>query len=134
MDKRQIDWRSFLNKLVYCYGCGRFGLPRQGQRPRGWSLLYQPHQEGPPGLHVCSEGCANDVRAAIVKGPVTAPLRMASGVTMPSELRQMMLDEAVQFAIDSGRMDDLFLGALQAERDEGEDDGRDEGGGSDGSD
>jgi len=121
--ERQIDWRSFLDRLCYCHGCGRFGLPRDRQKPNGWTVLYQPHPEGPPGLLVCSGSCAAEVREAIGRGPVTAPLRMAAGVVMPMEMRQVMMDEAVQFAIDNGRMDDLFLGALQAKIDEADDGG-----------
>lgn len=115
MAERRIDWRAFLNKLIYCYGCGRFGMPRKGKLPRNWGTLYQPHPEGPPGLSVCSEKCKTDVQAALVKGPVTGPLRMASNVTMDSEMREQMMREATQFAIDEGRMDDLFQAALMEE-------------------
>lgn len=120
MTERQIDWRAFLNKLVYCYGCGRFGIPRQGKRPNGWSVLYQPHPEGPPGLNVCSAKCSDDVREALRKGPVTWPLKMASNVTMSTEMREQMVREAIQHAIDDGRMDDLFMSALQGAEEEHE--------------
>ena len=117
MVDRQIDWRAFLNKLIYCHGCGRFGMPRQGKRPRGWSVLYQPHPQGPPGLNVCSDKCKAEVQEALVKGPVTGPLRMGSNVTMSTEMRETMMTEAMQFAIDEGHADDLFLAAM---KDEGE--------------
>jgi hypothetical protein len=114
LSEREIDWRRFLDSLVFCYGCGRFGLPARGQpSPKGWTLLYQPHADAPSGLPVCSEQCVKDVRAALVAGPVTAPLRMATDVPMPAELRRMMLDEAMQHAIDGGRVDDLFLAAIE---------------------
>jgi hypothetical protein len=112
---RQIDWRGFLNKLIYCYGCGQFRMPRKGVRPKGWTMLYQPHAEGPPGLTVCSEGCADDVREAMERGPVEMPLRAATNITMSTEMRETMLEEAVQFGIDEGHMDDLFHAAMKEE-------------------
>lgn len=113
MPERQIDWRAFLNRLVYCYGCGRFGIPRNGQRPVGWNVLYQPYPQGPAGLNVCSSQCSDEVLAALRKGPVTWPLKMAGNVTMSAEMRQQMIQEAIQHAIDEGRMDDLFMDAIQ---------------------
>ena len=113
MADRQIDWRAFLNRLVYCYGCGRFGIPRNGQQPSGWNMLYQPHPQGPAGLNVCSTKCSDEVREALRKGPVTWPLKMSSNVAMTHEMRQQMIQEAIQHAIDEGRMDDLFMDALQ---------------------
>lgn len=123
MADRQIDWRAFLNRLTYCFGCGRFGMPRRGKHPRGWSVLYQPHPEGPPGLNVCSGPCAAKVREALAKGPLTGPLRMTTHVTMTSEMREQMMTEAMQHAIDEGLMDDLFLAALKDEVGEEGDDG-----------
>ena len=105
--------------LSYCYGCGRFGMPRNGERPKGWTMLYQPHHDGPPGLNVCSENCANDVRHAMETGPVEQPLKMATNVTMSTEMREAMLDEAVQHGIDEGRMDDLFMAAMKEEESDG---------------
>ena len=119
MTERQIDWRGFLNRLIYCYGCGRFGLPRRGgKKPDGWSVLYQPHPEGPPGLHVCSAKCKVEVQDALAQGPVVGPLRTASNVTMGTDMREQMMREAMQHAIDEGRMDDLFLEALKEETDD----------------
>lgn len=80
--------------------------------PQGWSVLYQPHPDAPAGLLVCSEQCASEVRIAMALGPVTAPLRMVTGMAMSAEMRSAMIDEAMQHAIDSGRLDDLFLAAL----------------------
>lgn len=91
---RKIDWRAYLNRLTYCYGCGKFGLPRKGKpRPMGWKLLYQPHDGAPPGLHVCSESCANQVREAMAKGPVHEPLQMGPPPMMDAGLRQQMMGE-----------------------------------------
>lgn len=78
-------------------------------------MLYQPHAQGPSGLNVCSPSCADDVRAAMTKGPLTGPLKMASGVAMGAEMKKAMMDEAMQYAIDNGRMDDRFLAALREE-------------------
>lgn len=110
---RELDWRGLLQRLQYCYGCGRFGLPRQGKLPAGWTTLYQPHPDAPPGLHVCSAACAGEVRAAMAKGPVLAPLRVQSTIPMSAEMRQAMMDEAMQHAIDKGRMDGELLDALK---------------------
>lgn len=114
---RQLDWRAFINKLVYCYGCGRFGLPERGKtRPRNWTLLYQPHPEGPPGLHACSNACADDVREAMSHGPVVKPLKMATNITMSSEMREQMMAEAVEFAsLEQGRLNELFEEATEVE-------------------
>lgn len=81
-------------------------------------MLYQPHPEGPPGLNVCSEKCKAELRVALAKGPVTSPLRVVSNVTMSAEMREQMMTEAVQHAIDEGLMDDLFLAAVKDEGDE----------------
>jgi hypothetical protein len=91
---RDIDWKAYLNRLVYCFGCGKFGLPRRGKpKPMGWKLLYQPHADARPGLHVCSESCANDVRDAMAKGPVNEPLKMGLPPMMDVELRHQMMQE-----------------------------------------
>jgi predicted RNA-binding Zn-ribbon protein involved in translation (DUF1610 family) len=91
---REIDWRAWLNRLKYCYGCGKFGIPRQGTgKPMGWRVLYQPHPDAPPGLHVCSESCADDVRDAMQKGPVTEPLKIGPPPMMDADLRRQMMDE-----------------------------------------
>lgn len=87
---REILWSDWLNKLVFCYGCGKFGLPRGAPPvPRGWKVLYQPHPDGPPGLHVCSDGCADRVRKAMARGPVLEPLEIASDFgMMPADVRE----------------------------------------------
>ena len=91
---RNIDWRAFLNRLTYCYGCGKFGLPRRGKpRPMGWKVLYQPHADAPAGLHVCTERCADDVRAAMASGPVTEPLKVGLPPMMDVDLRSRMQQE-----------------------------------------
>lgn len=118
MADRRIDWRAFLDRLKFCYGCGRFGLPTGNRVPANWKVLYQPHQDAPPALLVCSSACFEEVRGAIAKGPVRQPLRVATDVMMPAELRETMISEAMQHAIDSGRADDLFLAALDGD-DEG---------------
>jgi len=87
-------------------------LPVGNRLPARWTVLYQPHQDAPPALLVCSSACADEVRAALARGPVRQPLRVATGVMMPVELREAMIAEAMQHAIDSGRADDLFLAAL----------------------
>lgn len=88
------DWRSYLNTLVHCDGCGRFGLPtknRTGPRsPNGWKMIYQPHASAPPMLLACGDACAARVREAIAKGPVLEPLEFAHDVVMPAEVREAM--------------------------------------------
>lgn len=61
----------------------------------GWKLLYQPHPEGVPGLHVCSQDCNDAVRLAMMQGPVTSPLMMPEpgAIMLPAEVRQAMEDE-----------------------------------------
>jgi transcriptional regulator with XRE-family HTH domain len=86
---REIDWAMWLNKLVFCYGCGRFAMPVKGKPPRGWKMLYQPHPEGRPGLNVCSAKCGERVCEAMTKGPVTEPLEMRPP-PLPVELQQEM--------------------------------------------
>lgn len=96
MTERVIDWRAYLNKLVPCYGCGRLGLPAKNKTmPTGWKLLYQPHPEGVVGAHVCSKDCADVVRLAMIKGPVTQPLAMPEpgAIMLPAEIREAMEDE-----------------------------------------
>lgn len=112
--ERQLDWRAFVNRLIYCFGCGKFGLPRKGGAlPRGWSMLYQPHGEGPVGLHVCSEGCKAKVREAMTKGPVIEPLEMATNITMTVEMREQMMAEAMAHALqEEGLLDQVFGDAL----------------------
>ena len=112
--ERKLDWRAFVNRLIYCFGCGKFGLPRKGGvLPRGWSTLYQPHGDGPAGLHVCSDGCKGEVRRAMTEGPVTEPLSMATNVTMSAEMREQMMAEAMAHALqEEGVLDELFKDAL----------------------
>ena len=113
---RDLDWRSFLNRLVYCYGCGRFGVPASGKMPEGWSTLYQPHDEGPPALPVCGDACKSDVQEAIKKRPVLEPLRMAKDVMMPAEMRKTMMAEAMAHAMkEEGLLDQLFSEAVRGE-------------------
>ena len=126
MTERQLDWRKFLNRLMYCYGCGRFGLPRGNPpMPRGWGTLYQPHANAPPGLHYCREGCKEKLRVAMQEGPVLEPLEMASNVMMDSEMRDKMMVEAMEFAaLEEGRLDELFDKVrLEVVSDQGDDDG-----------
>lgn len=87
---REILWSAWLNKLAYCYGCGKFGLPRGSPPiPRGWTVLYQPHPDGPSGLHVCSGACADRVRAAMAVGAVMEPLEIATDFgMMPADVRE----------------------------------------------
>lgn len=117
MSERKIDWRAYLNKLVFCYGCGRFGMPRKGERkaepPPNWTVLYQPHQDAPAGLLVCSNACREKVQKAMAEGPVYEPLGMATNVMMTNEMREQMMTEAMQFAIDEGRLDELFLEVVE---------------------
>lgn len=91
---RDIDWKAYVNRLVYCYGCGRFGMPRKGGKPpMRWKILYQPHADAPPGLHVCSETCADEVRDAMSKGPVREPLKVGTAPMMDAELRHQMMEQ-----------------------------------------
>lgn len=94
MTGREFDPAMWLNELVFCYGCGRFSKPAKGKPPRGWKLLYQPYADGPPGLNVCSPACADRVREAMTKGPVTEPLEMRMPL-LPAEIRAQM-DDAVR--------------------------------------
>lgn len=125
MSERAIDWRAYLNKLVFCYSCGRFGMPRKGERkvdpPRGWTVLYQPHADTPAGLLVCSDTCREKVQAAIAEGPVYEPLEIAANVMMTPEMRDQMMEEAMLHAIEEGRLNDLFSEALE---EKGEGDGQ----------
>lgn len=112
--ERRLDWRAFLNRLVFCYSCGKFGLPRSGSSlPRGWSMLYQPHGAGPVGLQTCSDRCKSVVREAMKKGPVTEPLAMATNVTMTTEMREQMMAEAMAFVFrQEGVLDEAFVDAM----------------------
>ncbi len=106
---RELDWEGFLNKLVFCYGCGKFGVPRNNKpAPKGWKLLYQPHPDAPPGLHVCGEFCAARVRKAMAEGPVLEPLETGRAPMMDAEMRDHMLGAAMQHAIiDQDRVGEL---------------------------
>lgn len=112
MTERSLDWRAYLNKLQYCTGCGRFGLPQKGKRkkkpPRGWKVVYQPHPDAPAGLLVCSQKCEEKVRAAMAEGPIYEPLEIAKDIPMTAEMRSQMLDEAMDFALKQGRFNDVF--------------------------
>lgn len=92
---RDLDWREYVNALVYCFGCGRFGKPSPKGIPDGWKVLYNPHSEGKPGLHVCGAGCAAKVSAALREGPVLEPLEMSVAPPMPQEMRQAALEGSV---------------------------------------
>lgn len=98
---RSLDWRKFLNKILYCFGCGRFGVPSKKGIPRGWKVLYQPHYDAPPGLHVCSEKCADKVREAMKDGPVTEPLKQGEPPSMSAAIMWAMMREAVGDRIGS---------------------------------
>lgn len=136
MSDRTLDWRAFVNRLIYCFGCGKFGLPRKGGvLPREWSLLYQPHREGPAGLHVCSEKCKAEVREAMTRGPVTEPLAVATNITMTAEMREQMMAEAMAHALkEEGLLDQFFSEAISEVltegpvNDGGEEEGDKEGG------
>lgn len=86
---RDVDWALWLNKLIFCHGCGRFGLPTKGKPPKGWKLLYQPHPEGRPGLYVCSTDCDTKIREAMKEGPIIDPLEMRPP-PMPHELQEQV--------------------------------------------
>lgn len=96
---RDINWAAYVNALSFCYGCGRFGRPSKTGIPRGWKLLYQPHQNAPPGLLVCSPACASAVREAMTDGPVHEPLKMGAPPPMPQEMKATMLREVIQGVI-----------------------------------
>lgn len=92
---REPDWREFIGRLVYCWGCGRFGLPQAGKRlPRGWAMLYQPHREGPSLLLACGSECKAKIQRAIRGGPVLHPLAQATEIPMPADLREAMMADA----------------------------------------
>jgi len=99
---RQADWATWLNKLTFCYGCGRFGMPSKGKLPRGWKTLYQPHPDGCPGLHVCCPSCESKIRDAMTKGAVTEPLEMRPP-PMPHELHEQVC-EIVKVVADEERV------------------------------
>jgi len=99
MADRNLDWREFVNALVYCFGCGRFGKPSSKGIPTGWKVLYNPHPEGRPGLHVCSQGCVAKVSAALREGPVLEPLEMGAPPPMPQEVREQALSGAVKHKV-----------------------------------
>jgi len=90
-------------------------MPRKGPRkvepPRGWKVLYQPHPDAPAGLLVCSKVCEEKVRRAMEEGPVYEPLEIATNIMMPTEMREQLMKEAMEFAIKEGRLDDLFVAA-----------------------
>jgi transcriptional regulator with XRE-family HTH domain len=92
---RALDWTGYLNKLIYCYGCGRFGIPGKRGLPRGWRTLYQPHPDAPPGLHTCGDACNDKVRAAMAEGPVLEPLEIGKAPMMPAEIRDEMEKDAM---------------------------------------
>ena len=98
-----MDWRKWLNRLVFCYGCGRFGMPRKGRPPFRWKVLYQPHPDAPPGLHACSDRCADKIRDAMKKGPLIEPLEMGQPPMMDAEIRHQMMQDI------TGAMEDEFV-------------------------
>jgi hypothetical protein len=95
---RDLDWREFLNRLSFCYGCGRFGRPQSNGKPANWNVLYQPRESGPPALHVCSERCKIDVQEAMRSGVVTEPLRLGTLPVMDADLQAQMVEEMGRFA------------------------------------
>lgn len=113
--ERRLDWRGFLNRLVFCYGCGRFGLPPKGTTlPKGWTVLYQPHGDGPVGLHVCSESCKEKVRIAMTEGTVREPIVVVTDVVMTIEMREQMMAEAMAYAMsEEGAMDRVFAESME---------------------
>lgn len=124
---RDVDWALWLNKLVFCHGCGRFGMPQQGMKPpRGWKLLYQPHPEGRPGLYVCSTECEEKIKEAMKEGPITDPLEMRPP-PMPHELQEQVSqlvrgvaeEERAQQQMEAlkrlqGAVDTALLAAMEA--------------------
>jgi hypothetical protein len=84
-------------------------------------VLYQPHADAPAGLLACAPACEKKVRAAMAEGPVYEPLEIATSVMMTNEMRDQMMSEAMEFAIEEGRLDDLFVDAVEKK---GEDDER----------
>lgn len=118
MTDRVIDWRAFVNRLQFCYGCGKFGLPRKGKLvPNGWNVIYQPHPDGRPGLHVCSEDCKEAVQRAMIQGPVTEPLMMPEpgAMMMPAEVRQAMEDEIREGLVKEAFDPESWAGAKEME-------------------
>lgn len=100
------DWRDYLNTLVHCDGCGRFGVPDRSRRtgprtPRGWKLIYQPHQGAPTTLLACGPACAERLREAMENGPVTEPLTFAPDVIMPSDVREAMFADFREYLGDA---------------------------------
>lgn len=107
---RDLDWRSYLNRLTYCYGCGRFGMPQAGSKqhlPRGWALLYQPHRHAPPALPCCSLACKDKVRSHMQGEPIFEPLVSADDIAiMPVEQRLAMMAE-IQHAVEEMLAEEL---------------------------
>ena len=99
--ERELDWRTFVNKMVYCFSCGRFGLPSKKGIPRGWKVLYQPHHDAPPGLHVCGELCADKVREVMKDKAITEPLEQGAPPPMSAAMMAAMMGEAVSERIES---------------------------------
>lgn len=94
MGESRSDWRSYLNSLSYCFGCGRFRKSAKGSDvPKGWKVLYQPHPDAPPGLVVCSEDCSRKVQRAVQEGPVHEPLVMGKPPMMDAEVMRSMMEE-----------------------------------------
>lgn len=120
MSSRSVDWKSFLNKLQYCYGCGRFGIPRKKKGkavlPSGWSVLYQPYEDAPAMLNVCSTACRARVEKAMQSGPIHEPLEVAKNIPMPADMRRKMMTEAMKHAAKRGRLDDLFKIAIREKK------------------
>jgi len=86
-----MTWREYIDSLIYCFGCGRFGRPVRGKLPTGW---YALHGNGCRArLTVCGESCRQRVLEAMQCGPVDAPLQQGAPPMMPSDVYQEMMSE-----------------------------------------
>ena len=108
MSERSINWNEWLNKLIFCHGCGRFSMPRNGKPPKGWKLLYQPHPEGRPGLYACSPDCGEKLREKMKEGPIVEPLEMKP-LLMPHEFQEQVR-ELIKDAMEEEKLRELMEG------------------------
>jgi len=98
---REIDWDVWLNRLIFCHGCGRFGMPKERKPPTGWKLIYQPHPDGRSGLYACSSSCEGKLKDAMKEGPIVDPLEMRPP-PMPHELQEQVT-QLVRGAVNEER-------------------------------